>query len=83
MMFITENIESWYKKIGMYPRNSKCANCNREVSVDIPVLLSKHHGLASEIHECGEDFRIIRLRPRSLSAQAELNEALDLVVPVN
>lgn len=81
MMYIQENYDAWYKKFEMYPRSSKCVNCGKEVIVDQPVLSTTHQGLASAVHECGEEYRIIRLRPRLKSKRTELNEALDFLVP--
>lgn len=63
MIYIQDNFDRWYRKIDMYPYKNKCFKCKQEVDVFRPVLAKDLHGLCSDAHECGEQYRIYYLRP--------------------
>lgn len=77
MFYITENLEHWYKKIGMYPKMSSCYHCKKEKELYIPFISKDYVGLiANEEKCCEKSVRIFKYKPRSAVRQNILNEAV-------
>lgn len=55
--------EKWSNKYSIPINKEMCRKCGIEVEVNIPVMTKDFVGFESEIHECGEGYRISILKP--------------------
>lgn len=54
----------WAKKYGLEIIRENCRNCGKEVVVNIPCISKQFVGFDSQPHECGEQYRIMIVKPR-------------------
>ena len=54
--------------------NDFCRNCKREVQVNIPIISKDFVGFESPLHECGENYKIIVLKPRTKNIKELLGD---------
>ena len=53
------------KKYDIPIAQETCRGCGKVVDVNVPVISKDYVGFESPIHECGEGFRVSKLKPRN------------------
>ena len=75
MIYPDVSPQHWSFKHGLELGTDRCRKCGREVEVNIPIISKDFVGFESVAHECGEEYKIIYLKPYSSEMKALMSEA--------
>jgi hypothetical protein len=65
MIYPEIDAKIWSVRHGIELSSYPCFNCKKLVDVNIPIISKDFVGFESKNHGCGEEYKIILLKPRS------------------
>jgi hypothetical protein len=74
MIFPDADPVEWRNRYRLPELEDACARCRQTFPLNVPILMQGCAGLATPLHECGEDFRSVILTPESENAKAFWNQ---------
>jgi hypothetical protein len=63
MIYPQVDLQEWCDRYSLKPITRPCKGCGKEFETKLPVATKMCRGLAAELHECGENYRLVVLRP--------------------
>jgi hypothetical protein len=69
MIFPEVNFEQWAAKYHLDVKYYTCPLCKKNFQTNVPFLTRDSAGLQSPIHDCGDEFWIAVMRPRTADAE--------------